>query len=86
VIGRRPVMAFGNSDGDFQMLEWTTSAPGPRFALIVHHTDAQREWAYDRESHIGRLVRGLDEAPKRNWIVTDMAKEWNVIYPFQKKP
>ena len=85
VIGRRPVMAFGNSDGDFQMLEWTTSAPGPRFALIVHHTDAAREWAYDRESHIGRLARGLDEAPTRNWIVTDMAKEWKVIYPFQKR-
>jgi phosphoglycolate phosphatase-like HAD superfamily hydrolase len=86
VIGRRPLMAFGNSDGDFQMLEWTTSAPGARFALIVRHTDAAREWAYDRESHIGRLVRGLDEAPKRNWIVTDMAKEWKVIYPFQKTP
>jgi hypothetical protein len=86
VIGRRPVMAFGNSDGDFQMLEWTTTAPGARFALIVHHTDAEREWAYDRESHIGRLVKGLDQAAARNWIVADMAKEWKVIYPFQKKP
>ena len=52
-IGRRPLMAFGNSDGDFQMLEWTTTGPGPRFAMIVHHDDAEREWAYDRESHIG---------------------------------
>jgi phosphoglycolate phosphatase-like HAD superfamily hydrolase len=86
VIGRRPVMAFGNSDGDFQMLEWTTSGPGPRFALIVHHTDATREWAYDRDSHIGHLARGLDEAPGRNWVVADMAKEWRVIYPFQKSP
>jgi hypothetical protein len=86
VIGRRPLMAFGNSDGDFQMLEWTTSAPGPRFALIVHHTDAAREWAYDRDSHIGRLARGLDESSKRNWIVADMAKEWRVIYPFQQLP
>jgi hypothetical protein len=84
VIGRRPIAAFGNSDGDFEMLEWTTSAPGPRFGLIVHHTDAQREWAYDRESHVGKLVRGLDEAPKRGWIVVDMQKDWKVIYPFQK--
>jgi hypothetical protein len=56
-IGRRPIMAFGNSDGDFQMLEWTTAGPGPRFGLIVHHTDNEREWAYDRESHVGRLAR-----------------------------
>ena len=63
IIGRRPTMAFGNSDGDFEMLEWTTSASGPRFGLIVHHTDAEREWAYDRTSHIGQLARGLDEAP-----------------------
>jgi phosphoglycolate phosphatase-like HAD superfamily hydrolase len=80
-IGRRPLAAFGNSDGDFEMLEWTTSAPGPRFALIVHHTDAEREWAYDRDSHIGRLARGLDEAPKRGWTVVDMKADWKVIYP-----
>ena len=80
-IGRRPVMAFGNSDGDYEMLRWTTSAKGPRFGLIVHHTDAEREWAYDRDSHIGQLVRGLDEAPKRGWVVVDMKNDWNVIYP-----
>jgi haloacid dehalogenase-like hydrolase len=85
VIGRRPLAAFGNSDGDFEMLEWTTSAKGPRFGLIVHHTDAEREWAYDRTSHIGTLARGLDEAPTRGWIVVDMKKDWKVIYPFQKR-
>ena len=84
VIGRRPIAAFGNSDGDFEMLEWTTSGPGPRFGLIVHHTDAEREWAYDRTSHIGQLARGLDEAPKRGWVVVDMKQDWKVIYPFQK--
>ena len=84
VIGRRPIAAFGNSDGDFEMLEWTTSAAGPRFGLIVHHTDAAREWAYDRTSHIGTLARGLDEAGKRGWTVVDMRQDWKVIYPFQK--
>jgi hypothetical protein len=83
-IGRRPVMAFGNSDGDLEMLQWTTINKGPRFGLIVHHTDKDREWAYDRESHVGRLDKALDEAPKREWVVTDMKKEWKVIYPFQK--
>ena len=71
-IGRRPLAAFGNSDGDFEMLEWTTSGPGPRLVMIVHHTDPTREWAYDRGSHIGTLARGLDEAPKRGWVVVDM--------------
>jgi hypothetical protein len=84
IIGRRPIMAFGNSDGDFQMLEWTAAGKGPRFALIVHHTDAEREWAYDRTSHIGQLVRGLDEGPKRGWTIVDMKADWKVIYPFQK--
>jgi phosphoserine phosphatase len=84
MIGRRPIAAFGNSDGDFEMLEWVTSAKGPRFGLIVHHTDAEREWAYDRTSHIGQLVRGLDEAPKRGWTVADMKQDWKVIYPIQK--
>jgi len=84
VIGRRPLAAFGNSDGDFEMLEWTTTAPGARFGLIVHHTDGEREWAYDRGSHIGTLARGLDEAPKRGWVVVDMKRNWKVIYPFQK--
>jgi hypothetical protein len=81
MIGRRPIAAFGNSDGDFEMLEWTTSAPGARLGLIVHHTDGEREWAYDRESHIGQLARGLDEAPKRGWTVVDMKHDWKVVYP-----
>ena len=80
VIGRRPIAAFGNSDGDFEMLEWTTSATGPRLGVIVRHTDGEREWAYDRESHIGRLARALDEAPKRGWVVVDMKQEWRAIY------
>jgi hypothetical protein len=66
------------------MLEWTTAGQGKRFGLIVHHTDADREWAYDRNSHIGQLVRGLDEAPKREWIVADMKADWKVIYSFQQ--
>ena len=80
-IGRRPIMEFGNSDGDFQMLEWTTSGSGARFGLYVHHTDADREWAYDRESSVGKLSRGLDEATTRGWTVVDMKKDWSVIYP-----
>jgi phosphoserine phosphatase len=80
-IGRRPIMAFGNSDGDFQMLEWVTSGKGPHFGLLVHHTDGEREWAYDRESHIGRLDRGLDEGPDRGWTILDMAKDWKVVFP-----
>ena len=80
-IGRRPTAAFGNSDGDLQMLQWTCSAAGPRFCLYVHHTDAQREWAYDRTSSIGRLDKGLDEAAKRGWVVADMQKDWKAIYP-----
>jgi len=79
-IGRRPVMAFGNSDGDYEMLRWTTSAKGPRFGLIVHHTDADREWAYDRNSHIGTLAKALDEAPTRGWILADMKNDWKTIY------
>ena len=84
VIGRRPTIAFGNSDGDFEMLEWTTSGKGPRLGLIVHHTDAAREWAYDRDSHIGQLVRGLDESQKRGWVIVDMKSDLKVIYPFQQ--
>lgn len=80
-IGRRPILAAGNSDGDFQMLEWTTSAPGARFGLIVHHTDAEREYAYDRKSPFGRLDMGLDEATKRGWIVVDMKHDWKVVFP-----
>ena len=80
-IGRRPIMAFGNSDGDFQMLEWTTSGEGAREAFILHHDDAEREWAYDRESHIGRLDRGLDEGPSRGWTIVSIKKDWAVVYP-----
>jgi phosphoglycolate phosphatase-like HAD superfamily hydrolase len=80
-IGRRPVLAFGNSDGDFEMLEWTSSGTGPRFALILHHDDRVREWAYDRESDIGRLARGLDEAQKRGWNIVSMKEDWKRIYP-----
>jgi phosphoglycolate phosphatase-like HAD superfamily hydrolase len=80
VIGRRPIVAFGNSDGDFEMLEWTTTGSGPRLGVIVHHTDDEREWAYDRTSHIGQLARGLDEAGKRGWILADMKRDWKTIY------
>ncbi len=83
-IGRRPIAAFGNSDGDLQMLQWTTAGKGKRFGLIVHHTDAEREWAYDRESHIGKLDQALVEAGEKGWTVVDMKKDWKVIYPFQK--
>jgi phosphoglycolate phosphatase-like HAD superfamily hydrolase len=84
-IGRRPVAAFGNSDGDLQMLQWTAAGKGARYMLIVHHTDADREWAYDRKSKIGHLDHALDEALKRGWTVVDMKKDWKVIYPFQLK-
>ncbi len=80
-IGKRPIAAFGNSDGDFEMLEWTTSGPGRRFGLIVHHDDAQRENAYDRDSHFGRLARGLDEAPGRGWTIVSIKDDWKVVYP-----
>ena len=84
-IGRRPILAFGNSDGDFEMLEWTTAgARGPRLAVLVHHTDAEREWAYDRNTSSGRLSRALDEAPRRGWVLVDMKRDWSVIYPFQR--
>ena len=80
-IGRRPILAVGNSDGDFEMLEWSSTGPGPRLAVLVHHTDAEREYAYDRESHVGRLARGLDEAAGRGWLVVDMAKDWATMFP-----
>jgi len=80
-IGRRPIFAAGNSDGDFQMLEWTTSGEGARFGLLVHHTDAEREFAYDRESPVGKLSKGLDEAPRRGWSVVDMKNDWKTIFP-----
>ncbi len=80
-IGRRPIAAFGNSDGDLQMLQWTTSGRGKRFCLIVHHTDAAREWAYDRQSHVGRLDKALDEAEAKGWTVVDMKQDWKRIFP-----
>jgi phosphoserine phosphatase len=82
-IGRRPIAAFGNSDGDLQMLQWTAAGPGPRFCLYVRHDDAVREWAYDRASSIGRLDRGLDEAKARGWTVVSMKDDWKRIFPFE---
>ena len=79
-IGRRPILAFGNSDGDYEMLRYVTSGRGPRLGLILHHTDARREWAYDRESPVGRLDRALAEAPSRRWIVVDMKKDWRTVF------
>ena len=83
-IGRRPILAFGNSDGDHQMLQWTAAGEGARFMGLVHHTDAEREWAYDRQSAIGRLDKALDEAVQKGWTVVDMKRDWKVVYPFQK--
>ena len=80
-IGRRPLAAFGNSDGDLQMLQWATAGSGVRFALIVHHTDPEREWAYDRASSSGRLNKALDEAAVRGWTVVDMRRDWKIIFP-----
>jgi phosphoglycolate phosphatase-like HAD superfamily hydrolase len=79
-IGRRPIAAFGNSDGDLQMLQWTTAGSGPRFALYVRHTDAEREWAYDRQSSIGRLDKGLTEAQAKGWTVVSMKDDWKTIF------
>lgn len=80
-IGRRPIMAFGNSDGDCEMLQWTTAGSGPRFGMIVHHTDGEREYAYDRGTLFGRLDKALDDAPKRGWVVVDMKKDWKTVFP-----
>jgi hypothetical protein len=89
-IGRRPIFAAGNSDGDLQMLQYTTIPRGPgdaspRFGLIVHHTDSEREWAYDRDSHIGRLAQALDEARQRGWTVVDMRRDWKVVFPEEER-
>ena len=84
-IGRRPLAAFGNSDGDLPMFQWTTAGSGPRFALLVHHTDAEREWAYDRASPFGRLDKALDEAKAKGWPVADMKNDWKVVYAAEKK-
>ena len=83
-IGRRPIFAFGNSDGDQQMLEWTVAGDGARFAGIVHHTDAEREWAYDRKSHIGKLDKALDEGTAKGWTIVDMKKDWKTVFSFEK--
>jgi phosphoserine phosphatase len=82
-IGRRPVLAFGNSDGDLQMLQWTAAGSGARFMGILHHTDAAREWAYDRTSHVGRLDKALDEGLARGWTVVDMKADWKRVFPFE---
>jgi hypothetical protein len=84
-IGRRPIAAFGNSDGDLEMLQWTTISGGVRFGAIVHHTDAEREYAYDRQSHFGHLDVALDAAAVNRWAVIDMKKDWKVIFPFEKR-
>jgi len=82
-IGRRPIAAFGNSDGDLQMLQWTTAGEGRRLGVIIRHTDAEREWAYDRESHIGRLDKALDAAARHGWVVVDMKQDWERVYGFE---
>jgi len=84
-IGRRPIAAFGNSDGDLQMLQWTTAGTGARFALLVHHTDAEREWAYDRKSSVGRLDKALDEGKAKGWTIVDMKNDWKTVFQFEKK-
>lgn len=83
-IGRQPIFAFGNSDGDLQMLQWTAAGGGPRLMGIVHHTDAEREWAYDRASRIGRLDKALDEARERDWTVVDMKQDWKRVFAFER--
>lgn len=80
-IGRRPIAAFGNSDGDLAMLRWTCSGPGARLCVYVHHTDAVREWAYDRKSHVGKFDKGLDDAQAQAWTVLDMQADWSVVFP-----
>lgn len=84
VIGQKPIAAFGNSDGDLQMLEWTSSGQGERLGMIIHHTDDKREWAYDKDSHIGKLYHAMNDAPQQGWFVVDMKSEWKQIYPATK--
>jgi phosphoserine phosphatase len=83
-IGRRPIAAFGNSDGDLQMLQWVAAGSGKNLCVFVHLTDSEREWAYDRDSSVGRLDQGLDEAKERGWTIVDMSKDWKIIYPFDE--
>ena len=80
-IGKRPIAAFGNSDGDLQMLQWTAAGEGKSLCVYIHHTDADREWAYDRDSHIGKFDKGLDEAKAKGWVLVDMKNEWKTIFP-----
>jgi len=82
-IGRRPVFCAGNSDGDLAMMQYTASGGGPRFMLYVHHTDGNREWDYDRESHVGHFDKALDEASEKGWTLMDMARDWKVVFPFE---
>jgi hypothetical protein len=82
-IGRRPIAAFGNSDGDLQMLQWTDAGKGKNFALYVHHDDAKREWAYDHPSSIGQLDKGLTEAADKGWTVVSIKNDWKRVFPFQ---
>jgi hydroxymethylpyrimidine pyrophosphatase-like HAD family hydrolase len=83
MIGRRPIAAFGNSDGDLAMLQYAAAGPGVQLMVYIHHDDAEREWAYDRESSIGRLDRGLDEAAERGWTVVSMTNDWRKIFAFE---
>jgi 2C-methyl-D-erythritol 2,4-cyclodiphosphate synthase len=83
-IGRRPIAAFGNSDGDLQMLQWTTLTGGVSFGAIIHHTDAEREYAYDRQSSTGHLDKTLEVAALNNWTVVDMKRDWKIIFAFEK--
>jgi hypothetical protein len=79
-IGRRPILAFGNSDGDLQMIQYTTAGKGRRLGLFVHHTDAEREYAYDRQGHVGTLDLALDQAAENGWVVVDMKQDWKVVF------
>lgn len=83
-IGRRPIAAFGNSDGDLQMLQWTAGGEGDNLMVIIHHTDEVREWAYDKDSHIGRLDKALTEAKDNDWTVVNIKEDWKVVFPFDK--
>lgn len=80
-IGRKPVISVGNSDGDLQMMQWTCDRPGPSLCVYVHHTDAEREWAYDRKSSVGQFDKALDEATAKGWIIVDMKKDWQTVFP-----
>jgi hypothetical protein len=84
-IGRHPLAAFGDSDGDLQMLEWARQGAGVRFALVAHHTDAEREWAYDRKSFVGKLDKALDVAQADGWAIVDMKDDWKHIFAFEGK-